>query len=648
MTSGAASATLNSQLSMSLAAVTAFPRIKKISLSDYRAFPSSQSCELDLGDTGKNLLLYGENGSGKTSLFRALRDLFDPAGAGYVYADYRNIFTKGDQGYVSVELNSGSPSEFRWDYGGDHPAKTAGDPFQLFASRCLFLDYRDLLETNFVHRKVTPNLFPLLVEHVLKRLLITVDGKQFALGELNKSMCSAKPTRHYASNLRWVDKRCADLTQALSNHLPEVVNEALRLLALLGGDDAVFDLKPHTITYDRSIRDFANRQIDYTANYCGELISHPQLFLNEARLTSLAIALYLAAARIIFSGRSGLLVLDDVLIGLDISHRLPLLRLFGGQDFRDWQIILLTHDRVWFDLAQLETAQSGEWASYELQSKRVQSINSSGAEVVHEVPLVMPPFGTDIFKHYLQKAKDALNAPRDERLAGLYARVAFEAKLKSYCNNKSVQVTYKLASGELKTKDFLDAIERRLKWEGTYVKAYAHIERVKLFRDGVLNPLSHCHPVTLDPGEIESAIDAVDRLNFDKGSIDCLHEAVKLLSSGPTSDSLRESAVCLRTSFELDIRDFLLRHNGKVKYRHNWSNLTLVDIWDAAKLVMSSLNSALATPIITDIEAHAVVFLDAWNYYAVSRLSEAELNAAMSAFRGASTANVQSRIATFV
>ncbi len=50
------------------------PRIKKISVSGFRAFPpyKPKSLEIDLGDTGKNLLLYGENGSGKTSLFRAL------------------------------------------------------------------------------------------------------------------------------------------------------------------------------------------------------------------------------------------------------------------------------------------------------------------------------------------------------------------------------------------------------------------------------------------------------------------------------------------------------------------------------------------------------------------------------------------------
>jgi|GEM_PF-4988777 hypothetical protein len=42
--------------------VPARQRIKRISVSGYRAFPpyKPKSLEIDLGDTGKNLLLYGE------------------------------------------------------------------------------------------------------------------------------------------------------------------------------------------------------------------------------------------------------------------------------------------------------------------------------------------------------------------------------------------------------------------------------------------------------------------------------------------------------------------------------------------------------------------------------------------------------------
>lgn len=40
-------------------------RIAKITVEDYRAFPAGDTLLLNLGPEGKNLLLYGENGSGQ-------------------------------------------------------------------------------------------------------------------------------------------------------------------------------------------------------------------------------------------------------------------------------------------------------------------------------------------------------------------------------------------------------------------------------------------------------------------------------------------------------------------------------------------------------------------------------------------------------
>ena len=46
-------------------------RITKIEIKNFRAFYGMY--QLDLHKAGKNLLVYGENGSGKTSLYQALK-----------------------------------------------------------------------------------------------------------------------------------------------------------------------------------------------------------------------------------------------------------------------------------------------------------------------------------------------------------------------------------------------------------------------------------------------------------------------------------------------------------------------------------------------------------------------------------------------
>jgi len=44
-----------------------------------------------------------------------------------------------------------------------------------------------------------------------------------------------------------------------------------------------------------------------------------------------------------------ILVLDDVLVGLDFANRRPLLAVLE-QHFADWQIVLLPHDRHCFEV----------------------------------------------------------------------------------------------------------------------------------------------------------------------------------------------------------------------------------------------------------------------------------------------------------
>jgi energy-coupling factor transporter ATP-binding protein EcfA2 len=318
----------NTSLSASVASPSITARVARISVSDYRVFPAGPAFEFTLGADGRNLLLFGENGSGKTSLFRAIRDLMATQPPPNDFADVRNFFAPGEEGFISVGLTAGSVSEIRWDYGDVHPRLTGGQPYALFAERCRFLDYRALLETNFVHRTPTPNLYRLLIHDVLKDLPVIVSGKQDRLGSAHKRMLDAKPSNHRSRRLlRSVDRACADFSLILKNHLPEVVKEGNEILSKLQQEGLAFDLHPGTIRYDRINRAFAGEQIALSISMFDQPIAEPQLFLNESRLT--AIAIYLGAARLILKSLATagdgttpvrLLVLDDVLIGQSASR----------------------------------------------------------------------------------------------------------------------------------------------------------------------------------------------------------------------------------------------------------------------------------------------------------------------------------------
>ena len=76
-------------------------RITKIEIQNFRAFRGVY--HIDLAKTGKNLLVYGENGSGKSSLYFALKSFLESSEDDLIkFENYQNIFTKTDEYKIPV------------------------------------------------------------------------------------------------------------------------------------------------------------------------------------------------------------------------------------------------------------------------------------------------------------------------------------------------------------------------------------------------------------------------------------------------------------------------------------------------------------------------------------------------------------------
>ena len=106
-------------------------RITKIEIKNFRAFP--RTYQIDLTQTGKNLLVYGENGSGKSSLYLALKlflesDYYMPfreyimwnsrypiQGNMYQFERHQNIFSV-DDGYIKLDFQDdlGTTEHMEW------------------------------------------------------------------------------------------------------------------------------------------------------------------------------------------------------------------------------------------------------------------------------------------------------------------------------------------------------------------------------------------------------------------------------------------------------------------------------------------------------------------------------------------------------
>jgi ATPase subunit of ABC transporter with duplicated ATPase domains len=128
-----------------------------------------------------------------------------------------------------------------------------------------------------------------------------------------------------------------------------------------------------------TVEPWTAKGLELAVEFHGSKQRPPHGVLSESHLNSLAIALFLAMAQT-FNRRLRFLVLDDVINSFDLEHRGELATLLAER-FDDWQLVVLTHDRQFFEhLAR----RAPSWRRLELtswsyeQGPRTTSYRSSG------------------------------------------------------------------------------------------------------------------------------------------------------------------------------------------------------------------------------------------------------------------------------
>ena len=285
------------------------------------------------------------------------------------------------------------------------------------------------------------------------------------------------------------------------------------------------------LTFDREKGTFNGGRLHPSVSYCGRPLTHDTLnergenqtfaihheILNEARLTALALALFFAAVRlqdeIPYTGGNGepenparLLVLDDVLIGLDYDHRIPVLELLRKEFLRSkrYQLVLLTHNRDWFDFCRLKVGTRG-WNFIEICAQREGGPQQSDWPVRKEG-------SSDL----LERAKDFLADPARKEIpaAANYARTSIEWALKELCARLHRPVPFTLEPHRLNTEVFLTALTRhpgRKKGGKKAIRKELQTE-LEALRKTVLNAYSHWHPTTAVEAEVTRAIAAAENI----------------------------------------------------------------------------------------------------------------------------------------
>ena len=224
-------------------------KIKTFSLTDFRAFPGPAPTTFELD--GKSLLVYGENGSGKSSLFHALRGMFSYDTPPNLL-NLRNSFSSAGIGSVRVQVVFDDDSVAAWEVGSGQvrgiinsamvtgPVATVTHPghhtpvntqVKEAAKFSAMLDYRSLLATNYKHGDGSINLFELAVNGFLSSYVDLATNQ--TLGQLWAAVLASKPMRNTSKTLALCVSRCSAFNNALNTALGRLVAEAQTILTAL-------------------------------------------------------------------------------------------------------------------------------------------------------------------------------------------------------------------------------------------------------------------------------------------------------------------------------------------------------------------------------------------------------------------------------
>ena len=497
------------------------PRLKSITIQDFRGFPGQDNPTIEFN--GKNMLIYGENGSGKSTIFHALDQFFSFKARGKrarrnMLEESAHIFTPEADRAPSVEVTFTDNAVSRWDFAG-HPNDGTRDA-RVFATsyRKGMLDYRSLLDLSYRYMGERIDLFEACEKVLLRDLQIPHGGSEAGFHRLWRDVQDEWKGYHWQPVKDGIDAKLASITAGLNLALPTLQLQANLLLTdMLQGEMRITDVEFTGLAArwvaNRPARKITGQSLLPTIEFRGVEIDSPQSLLNEARVSALAIAIYLAGRKVcgetLQPDTPKLLVLDDLLIGLDQSNRLPVLRMLS-KHFAKWQIILLTHDRVWFEMARAHLPESGvgAWGALEMFEGREPS---GSTRPVHRPRDKFKPISDNIARARSFRLNGYDNA------AALHARIAFEQSLKALCDRKSIPVAYNEDARRMTTEHFLGGVERWLKSDPKLAAQQAQLKpfiaTIKLARRVVLNQFAHSTPVTLVANEIDDAIDAVEKLD---------------------------------------------------------------------------------------------------------------------------------------
>lgn len=386
-------------------------KIKEIKIQNFKAFQKEQVFRIH----GKHVLVYGNNGSGKSSLFWALYTLLqssikDDDGVQKYFKNYvasnkdthqtlKNVFMDENEASFIKLTAIDTETKLEETYTISHDViNTNNDGDTLIQELNLasdFINYKLLHNFYRGSHKQEVNIWPVFERDIFPFL---AEGTQNWLEDIIKKKTKdvpRSPKEAVASKgrkQRFIDELDA-LNKKIEDLLEEVQNNANAFIKdeFFKGEDVIRvkltftkRFKFENVRYNLWGEDRdGHRHDQLKINLSVELfekipephwksIERVQSFLNEAQLTRIAIGIRIGALRTrpLEEAKFKILVLDDMLISLDLSNRMDVVRIILNKEEKDdlkffdgFQKFILTHDKGFFNLIRRSTDEE-EWVYF--------------------------------------------------------------------------------------------------------------------------------------------------------------------------------------------------------------------------------------------------------------------------------------------
>jgi ABC-type dipeptide/oligopeptide/nickel transport system ATPase subunit len=387
-------------------------KIKEISIQNFKAFQREQTFPIN----GKHVLVYGNNGSGKSSLFWALYTLLQSSikenaavqtyFKKYVDSDknthqtLRNVFMDEDENsFIKLtSIDTGTQREETYTISHD-VINTNNDGDTLIQELNLasdFINYKLLHNFYRASHKQEVNLWPVFERDIFPFL---TEGTQNWLDDIVKrptldvprtpkgAVASRTRKQRYIDEIDALNDKIQTLLAEISGHANKFLKDHffeekdVIKVSLSFEKKFKFDLIRNRI-WRENMQGWRHDQLhiklgveiyDETIAEKWRKIERVQSFLNEAQLTRIAIGVRIGALRTrpIAAAKFKILVLDDMLISLDLSNRMDVVRIILNKDEKDdlkffdgFQKFILTHDKGFFNLIRRNTDEE-EWVYFD-------------------------------------------------------------------------------------------------------------------------------------------------------------------------------------------------------------------------------------------------------------------------------------------